>query len=266
MDILVSGAGVAGPALAHCLHRHGHRVTVVDTTGRPVATMPSVLFGGDLEILRGDLAEVLFEATRGHTAYRFGVSIESVGQRPDGVDVTFTDGSTGWFDLVVGADGVHSNVRRLVFGDDPAVERPLGMYGCVFTMPNVFGLDRAGLMYTEPGRSVSVAVPHGRDAVVALYFTADGAVRDRGDVAAVFAGAGWRVPELLAAMERAGAGRHGRRSPSVTGSSARCATCRRSSGCSGTWPPARRRRCAFPRTGSGLGHTQGTDGNMGNAL
>src|ERR1700678_817041 len=96
MDILISGASVAGPALAYWLNRYGFGTTVVfrgpvhldvlakmgildeirarqthlssttyvDGDGRPVAAMPAEIFAGDVEILRGDLGRILYEATR----------------------------------------------------------------------------------------------------------------------------------------------------------------------------------------------------------
>jgi len=256
MEILISGASVAGPALAHWLQRYGHRVTVVerapalrgggyavdfrgavhlqtlarmgllealqerathmgdidilDATGAKVAALPSAVFSGDLEILRGDLAEVLHAATREHTQYRFGDWITAVEQDADGVDVTFRHAAPRRFDLLVGADGVHSGVRRLVFGEQPGIQRPLGVYGAIFTMPNTFGLLRTGLMYSEPRRCVTVGSPHGTEAIVSLMFTdppstdiprETGAQREL--VRRKFAGAGWRVPELLEAMDSA---------------------------------------------------------------
>lgn len=256
MDILISGASVAGPSLALWLQRYGHRVTVVekapalrgggyavdfrgavhletlarmglrealearathmgdiaivDGAGAPVGAIPSAVFSGDLEVLRGDLAAVLYGATRERVRYVFGDSIASIAQDADGVDVTFTHAPPGRFDLVVGADGVHSAVRRLLFGDDAAHKRPLGVYAGIFTMPGTLGLRRSGVMYSEPGRSVSVSSPHGGDQIVSLMFAEPGLRYDHRDVeqqrrivAQRFAGAGWRTPELLAAMEQA---------------------------------------------------------------
>jgi 2-polyprenyl-6-methoxyphenol hydroxylase-like FAD-dependent oxidoreductase len=257
MEILISGASVAGPALASWLQRYGHNVTVVekapslrgggyavdfrgpvhlqtlarmglrdalearatrmgdiaivDQAGERVSAIPSAVFSGDLEVLRGDLAEVLYAATRDRVRYRFGDQITAIAQDDDGVDVRFASGPPGRFDLVVGCDGVHSAVRRLVFGDDPAHRKPLGVYAGIFTMPGSLGLQRSGVIYSEPGRSVSVMSPHGGDQIVSLTFAEPGGLefdhrdvaQQRRIVAERFAGAGWRTPELLEAMERA---------------------------------------------------------------
>jgi 2-polyprenyl-6-methoxyphenol hydroxylase-like FAD-dependent oxidoreductase len=255
MDILISGAGVAGPSLALGLHRAGHRVTVVERAPAPrgggyavdfrgwvhlevlrrmglleavrarathmgdiaivdrhdavKAVMPSAIFSGDLEVLRGDLGEILYDATREHVDFVFGDSIATIAQDADGVDVTFERGAPRRFDLVVGADGVHSKVRDLVFGRVP--QRSLGVYGCIFTMPNEFGLDRAALMYNEPSRAVTIGGIDQDTAIVSLFFTMDDAVQpdrrdvgqQRGIVADAFDGAGWRVPRLLEVMRTA---------------------------------------------------------------
>ncbi|WP_433065560.1 FAD-dependent monooxygenase [Dactylosporangium sp. CS-033363] len=256
MDILISGASVAGPALALCLSRYGHDVTVVekapalrgggyavdfrgpvhlatldrmglraglearaahmrdttivDAAGERVAALPASIFSGDLEIPRGDLAEVLYAATRERVRYRFGDQITAVDQDEDGVDVRFAGGPAQRFDLLVGCDGVHSGVRRLVFGEDPKNEKPLGVYGAIFTMPGTLALDRAGIMYSEPGRSVTVMAPHDGTQIVSLSFYEPGLEYDYRDtaqqrriIADRFAGAGWRTAELLAAMEQA---------------------------------------------------------------
>ena len=132
-DILISGASVAGPALAWWLSRHGFHptvverapqlrgggyavdfrgathltvltkmgildaikarqthlssTTIVDQQGRPVARMPAHVFAGDVEILRGDLGQLLYEATQDTTEYIFGDSITSLDERADGVRV-----------------------------------------------------------------------------------------------------------------------------------------------------------------------------------
>src|SRR3954466_11698838 len=67
-----------------------------------------------VEIMRDDLSEIYYDATRNDVEYTFGDQITAI--TDDGV-VSFRDGVSRRFDLVVGADGLHSGVRRIVFGD-----------------------------------------------------------------------------------------------------------------------------------------------------
>jgi 2-polyprenyl-6-methoxyphenol hydroxylase-like FAD-dependent oxidoreductase len=190
---------------------HLSSLSYVDDHGQPVASMPAVFFAGDVEILRGDLAELLYQATRDDTEYIFGDSVTSLDQDPDGVRVTFTHTAPRTFDLVIGADGVHSNIRRLAFGPDDGVARDLGLYVSIFSTPNFAGLDRAGVMYSVPGRTAGLFAAGAPDRAIAqLYFTAPALDFDpregagqRELVAAHFAGLGWQVPRLLAEMATA---------------------------------------------------------------
>jgi 2-polyprenyl-6-methoxyphenol hydroxylase-like FAD-dependent oxidoreductase len=160
--VLISGAGIAGPALAFWLNKNGYRVTIVEladgirpggqtvdlrgaggdvvwrmgllpemqarsldqrgvawikSDGRRRAEMPVTAFHGNglvskLEILRGDLVDVLYQATKGQTDYRFDTRITELSQNGDAVEATLTDGTKLSVDLVVGADGPHSAVRH----------------------------------------------------------------------------------------------------------------------------------------------------------
>ncbi|MEO3807988.1 FAD-dependent monooxygenase [Sphaerisporangium sp. B11E5] len=255
-NILISGASVAGPALAFWLRRHGFRPTVVerapgprdggykidirgaalevvarmglldevrrhatgmrvarfvDAAGREVASMDADLFGGregdDAEIMRGDLARVLREATEG-VEYIYGDSVASMRETPEGVEVTFENGPPRTFDLVVGADGLHSTVRDLAFGEESRYVRDLGHHISIFTVPNHLGLDRTEMMHPVPGRSMGMyATRRDAGAKAIFLFTSPSQEYDRRDVAAqkklmaeLFAGQGWEVPRLLAAM------------------------------------------------------------------
>ena len=255
-DILISGASVAGPALAWWLSRRGFHPTVVEraphlrgggyavdfrgathltvltkmgildaikasqtdlssTTivnekGRPVAPMPVHVFAGDVEILRGDLGRILYEATRDTTGYIFGDSITSLDEAADGVQVCFEHSRPRTFSLVIGADGLHSNVRRLAFGEDDRVVEDLGLCVSIFSMPDSAGLDHAGLVCSVPGRTAGVFSAGDNQAIAQLYFAAPSLSYDYRDtaqhkqiVAEAFAGMGWRVPELMAAMHQA---------------------------------------------------------------
>jgi 2-polyprenyl-6-methoxyphenol hydroxylase-like FAD-dependent oxidoreductase len=257
--VLVSGAGVAGPALAFWLRRRGFDVTVVERApelrdagykvdvrgaatevlkrmglldaaqaagtgmrqityvkadGRPIATLPADLImgrrGDDLEIMRGDLGRILYEATAGEVEYVFGDAIATLTDGAGGVDVTFEKGAPRRFDYVVGADGLHSATRRMVLGEVPL--RHLGAYISIFSVPNELRIDREELMYSAPGRLIfAYATGPSEPAKVGFTFAAGDLAYDRRDVAAqkrlvkeAFAGLGWRSDEFLASIDTAG--------------------------------------------------------------
>jgi len=95
----------------------------------------------DIELLRDDLVELLYEATRLKTEYLFGDSIASLEDDGTLVRATFERAAARNFDLVIGADGLHSNVRRLVFGPEEQFIERLGTYAAIFTVPNFLDLD-----------------------------------------------------------------------------------------------------------------------------
>jgi 2-polyprenyl-6-methoxyphenol hydroxylase-like FAD-dependent oxidoreductase len=260
--VLISGAGIAGPALAYWLTRNGYRVIIVEiapgirpggqtvdlrgaggdvvermglidqmreraleqrgaawvrTDGSHRAEMPVTAFDGNglvskLEILRGDLVDVLYQATKDETEYRFNASISDLNQDDDGVDVTLADGTQLRADLVVGADGPHSAVRRLVFGPEEKFAKPLGGYNAWFSAPDRIGLDGWFLLYQAPG-GLNASMRPSHDPAVAkasLAFQSEPLSYDRRDLDEQrqilierFAGAGWHCDELLAAAQEA---------------------------------------------------------------
>ena len=124
--------------------------------GRRRAEMPVTAFNGNgvvskLEILRGDLVDVLYQATKDDTEYHFDTRIEKLQQGDDAVEAVLADGTHLKADLVVGADGPHSTVRRLAFGPEEQFVKPLGGYNAWFTAPDSVGLDGWYLMYQAPG-------------------------------------------------------------------------------------------------------------------
>lgn len=128
--------------------------TVVDRRGRQVASMDGDTFGGrvhdDAEILRGDLHRLLFEATQ-DVEYIWGDSIVDLDANTG--EVTFASGVTRTFDLIVGADGVHSVTREKAF-KGPQCVRDLGYRVAIFSVPNHLGLDREEVTYVSPHRTV----------------------------------------------------------------------------------------------------------------
>jgi len=109
----------------------------LDADGKVVAVFPKGAFGSltsDFEILRGDFARILFEATRDTAEYRFGLSVIGLEEQFDGVRVTFNDGSSEAFALVICADGMSSSTRSLVLAQETRM-RYLGAYMAFFKIP-----------------------------------------------------------------------------------------------------------------------------------
>ncbi|MFJ3906404.1 FAD-dependent monooxygenase [Streptomyces sp. NPDC090025] len=184
---------------------------LVDADGRQYATLPAAMFAGDLEVLKGDLTRMLYEATRENVEYVFGDSIATLEQDEDGVLVTFERGAPRRFDLVVGADGLHSRTRALVFGPEEEFVRHLGIYTAIFNLDNYLGLQNTGRLYTAPGKAANIFTARANtEARAAFHFAAEGLEYDRRDPAAHkriiaerFADEGWEVPRLLKEMDTA---------------------------------------------------------------
>lgn len=164
---------------------------------------------GDVEITRGALGEILYAATSDRVNYVFDDSIESLTQNDGGVDVTFRHGEPQTVDVVVGADGIHSNVRRLTFGDESQFVRHLGPYAAIWDLSGEMFTPGAGFMYSHAGRTAMVERPADGGptrAFLAFVHPAPGTV-DRHDEHAVlaavreaFAEDRWRTGEVLDTM------------------------------------------------------------------
>lgn len=164
---------------------------------------------GDVEITRGALGEILYAATNDRVTYVFGDSIESLTQNDDGVDVTFRHGQPQTVDVVVGADGIHSNVRRLTFGDESQFVRHLGPYAAIWDLRGEMFTPGQGLMYSHAGRTAMVERPADGGptrAFLAFVHPAPGTVdRHDGDavlaaVRGAFAEDRWRTGEVVDTM------------------------------------------------------------------
>ncbi|MFD7840752.1 FAD-dependent monooxygenase [Streptomyces sp. NPDC059761] len=95
----------------------------------------------DIELLREDLVRMVHEHTRSDVEYLFGNSITALAEHESGVHVDFAHGASRAFDLVIGADGLHSTVRRLAFGPEEDFAHHLGSYLSVFGTDNFLALD-----------------------------------------------------------------------------------------------------------------------------
>ncbi|WP_016907768.1 FAD-dependent oxidoreductase [Streptomyces xiaopingdaonensis] len=135
------------------------RLVVVDETGRPRIAMDTRQASEpdrEVEVPRADLAAALLSAARGEAEIVVGDSISELTQDEAGVDVRFASGSTRRFQLVLGADGLHSAVRRLTFGPEENFASPFGMY--VGTMRTALdaGDPRELRLFNRPGISLSL--------------------------------------------------------------------------------------------------------------
>jgi 2-polyprenyl-6-methoxyphenol hydroxylase-like FAD-dependent oxidoreductase len=161
----------------------------------------------EVEVPRGELAAALFEAGRGEAEFVFDDSIAGLAQDDGGVDVTFERSAARRFDLVIGADGLHSAVRCLAFGPERDFVQHMGLY--VATMPlHDFAVDASDvLMYNTPGQAVSIHPASGQALAAFIFRHAEVAGFDYRDTSQhkrvlieTYAGTGaggWRVPELL---------------------------------------------------------------------
>jgi 2-polyprenyl-6-methoxyphenol hydroxylase-like FAD-dependent oxidoreductase len=117
---------------------------LVDKNGKVINEMTGDEFGHrvgeDLEIVRGALCQILMDHIP-DAEFIFGDSIRAISQSSDRVQVEFTKNSPREFALVIGAHGLHSNVRAIAFGDESRFVRDLGLYLCVYTVPNYLKLD-----------------------------------------------------------------------------------------------------------------------------
>ncbi|GGS00506.1 hypothetical protein Snoj_70700 [Streptomyces nojiriensis] len=99
------------------------------------------LDGEDIEVLREDLVRMVHEHTRADVEYLFGDTVTALEEDGNGVRVEFAQAAPRTFDLVVGADGLHSTVRRLAFGPEEDYAHHLGSYLSVFGADNFLGLE-----------------------------------------------------------------------------------------------------------------------------
>ncbi|WP_305783791.1 FAD-dependent monooxygenase [Symbioplanes lichenis] len=253
-SVLISGASVAGPALAMLLARAGFDVTVVeiaparrtggyaidfsgpahltvldrmgllpdlraratggrtsrfvDETGRTLFTLPPEFTGGDLELPRAELSELLHD--RGSTVeYRYGDTITALHQTAGSVRVSFRDAPDQSFDLVIGADGMHSVVRGLAFAPEEECVTYLGYQVAGWDLPNAWDLKGEIHLHNRPGTlaGLSAAARNPARADAYALFADPSPHVGRADrhrrLEQVYAGQGWEVPTMLAAFPEA---------------------------------------------------------------
>ena len=188
---------------------------LVDADGRSVARIPmpdsrSAAGTREIEVPRADLAAILYEAAADTAEFRFDDTITSLAQDEHGVDVTFERGAPARFDLVVGADGLHSTVRLLAFGPEAEFVRHAGLHvgqpaARPTGRPSAGGADARHTGTARRHPSVPAATP-----CVAFIFRGPAipgfdhrdTAQHRRVIAEAYRDGGWRVPELLDLVRR----------------------------------------------------------------
>jgi 2-polyprenyl-6-methoxyphenol hydroxylase-like FAD-dependent oxidoreductase len=262
MKIAISGAGIAGPALAFWLQRLGHEPTLIEHAARfrsggyiidfwgvgfDVAERMGLIapirsagydvqevrlvnargkitggFSADVfrrmthdrytSVARGDLAKVTYDSICNKVETLFGEAIASIEDTGSEVVVELLGGSFRHFDLIVGADGLHSQVRRLVWGEHQLFERALGYHFAAFEVagyphrdPDIY------VSYAEPGLSISRFAMRDDRSLFLLIFADrhlpanephDDAGR-KSTLRSVFGRCGWETPEIMSALDSA---------------------------------------------------------------
>jgi 2-polyprenyl-6-methoxyphenol hydroxylase-like FAD-dependent oxidoreductase len=260
MRVAISGAGVAGPALAYWLRRTGHEPTLIERapcfrTGGYVIDFWGVGYrvaakmgietavrdagyqmkslrlldghgharadvgvdalrraaaGSYTSVPRGDLAAAIYSALDDQVETIYSDAITAAEQWSGGIRLEFEKSSEREFDLLVGADGLHSNVRALIFGPEAQFARHLG---CQVVAGVVAGYrprdELVYVTYNVPGRQVGRFAMRGDRTLFLFIFRSDD-VPEVADAAACkaqlhreFGSAGWECPQILDALDTA---------------------------------------------------------------
>jgi 2-polyprenyl-6-methoxyphenol hydroxylase-like FAD-dependent oxidoreductase len=258
--VLISGMGIAGPALAYWLLDYGFAPTIVERAPHPrtqgyiidfwgagydiaekMGLLPDILragyrvrtvrfvdrhgrrvggFNADVfrnatngrftSLPRGELSRILYRSVAGGADILFDNSITALEEAGDGVEVHLEHGSPRQFDVVIGADGLHSVVRALAFGPESRYERFLGYTVAAFESEGYQPRDEdVHVMYSVPGRQVGRFTMRDQRTMF-LFIVADDDARsisphDTAEQKAYlhrrFSGLGWECSQILSALE-----------------------------------------------------------------
>ncbi|ASU83832.1 hypothetical protein CDO52_14495 [Nocardiopsis gilva YIM 90087] len=192
--------------------------SVLDADGNEVERSTEMTYSGgrfdsgDIELMRDDLTRLLHGKTRDGVEYLFGDSIASLTEDASGVRVEFEQGGPRTFDLVLGADGLHSNVRRLAFGEERRFLRPMKAHVGIFSMDNILDLRDWQIWYMDPPEAAYVIypTPDNTQLRVMMGFEAEPFEYDYRNTEAQkhllaerFTNVGWETPRLLKGMWKA---------------------------------------------------------------
>jgi 2-polyprenyl-6-methoxyphenol hydroxylase-like FAD-dependent oxidoreductase len=189
-------------------------VRIENRSGKRIAGFSTDSFsriagGRFVSLARGDLAATIFAAIEGRVEAVFGDSVERIEQVENSVRVTFRHAGRREFDLVIGADGLHSRIRQIVFGEQSRFERYLGYKAAAFEVEGYEPRDElAYVMYTQVGQQVvRFAMRNKRTMFLLTFKDADsafpGGIQEQKTLLRKrFEDSGWECPQILDAMDR----------------------------------------------------------------
>jgi 2-polyprenyl-6-methoxyphenol hydroxylase-like FAD-dependent oxidoreductase len=195
---------------------HMREMRIVDDNGRRLTGFGTSVFqeltgGRFVTIRRSDLARLLIERAKSSTEILLGDTLNGLDQDADGVTVTFEHAQPRSFDLVIGADGLHSKVRELAFGPQTQFERSLGYVVAAFEASAYRPRDEdVYIMHNEPERMLGrVALRDDRTLFLFVFAHSASQSHATGDVSAQkallrerFGGGGWESSRILDELGR----------------------------------------------------------------
>lgn len=173
-----------------------------------MALIRKITEGKYMGLMHETLEEVLYEALEETVDVRFGRWITAIESGPDAVVVTFNDGTTETFDLLIGADGVHSRTRALLFGPEEQFSRYLGYTIACYPLADRYGIGKTFQMYNEPGRMAAAYCTPQADDLLLLFFMYQSSKPEHvpreqrlSHLRKVFAGMGWLTEKFLSDVD-----------------------------------------------------------------
>jgi len=180
------------------VNKHGKTIARLD-----MALIRKLTEGKYMGLMHETLEEVLYEALESRVEVRFGRWIEQIEANPDAVIVTFNDGAAETFDLLIGADGVHSKTRALIFGPEEQFSRYLGYTIACYPLVDRYGIGKTFKMYNEPKRMAAAYCTPEADKLLLFFMyqspTPEYILREQrlSRLRDVFAGVGWLTGQFL---------------------------------------------------------------------
>lgn len=175
------------------------------------AHLKKLMNGRAFTLLRSDLSKIIYEHLSNDVEIIFGDTITAIEQHENNAAVKFRKGGSRNFDLVIGADGLHSVVRNLAFGNEAQFEKYYGYYTSSFTIETGTSVGKAFSLYNVPGKQVAIYSISEKKAAAFFIFTAPQKLsyehrdieKQKQILRSEFENVGWKTAEILSKMDAA---------------------------------------------------------------